>query len=176
MIETLLALEREQRFPPVEQWQPEQRGRMDLTIRADGSWWHEGAPIRRERLVKLLASILRHDEEGYWLVTPYEQLSVTVEDVPFLGVDLASGPDQDGAHQLVVTTNVGDVVALGEAHTLWVEDPEASPRPYVHVRGGLNARLTRPVFYRLVDGAEVRDGVVWVESQGRAFPLGSAGD
>ncbi|MEQ9317472.1 MAG: DUF1285 domain-containing protein, partial [Henriciella sp.] len=74
-------------LPPVETWNPERSADIDMEIRADGSWWHEGGEIKRDRLVRLFSTILRRDEDGsYWLVTPYEKVVVHVEDAPFIAV------------------------------------------------------------------------------------------
>ena len=77
---------------PVHLWNPENCGEMDLVIRADGVWMHEGSPIGRPQLVRLLATVLRKDPDGYYLVTPVEKLKITVEDVPFRAVRV----DRDG--------------------------------------------------------------------------------
>ena len=169
-------------LPPVERWNPPFSGEMDLRIARDGVWHHEGAPIQREALVRLFASILRRDEDGhYYLVTPVEKWRIRVDDAPFLAVRLdATGR---GLHQsLSFTTNVGDVVLAGPEHPLTVEYriPGGEPSPYLHVRGRLRALLTRAVFLELVELGEERptdqgrDYGVW--SQGLFFSLGRLDD
>ncbi|MDP1988855.1 MAG: DUF1285 domain-containing protein, partial [Phenylobacterium sp.] len=110
---------------------------------------------------------------GYWLVTPVEKMKITVEDAPFIAnaLDVAQ---MDGAPVLSFSTNVGDVVEAGPDNALRVEiDPTTQePRPYLHVRRGLEALISRPVFYELVEMAQERDGVLGVESAGVWFPLG----
>ena len=101
-------------LPPVHLWNPEHCGDIDMRIKADGSWWHEGTRIGREKLVRLFSTILRKDEDGEtYLVTPYEKVIVHVEDAPFLAIRVdragAPGPDQ----RLVFTTNVGDFAVAG---------------------------------------------------------------
>ena len=172
-------------LPPVERWNPPLSGIMDLRIHRDGSWQHEGQPIRREALVRLFASILRRDpDDQYYLVTPVEKWQIQVEDAPFRAVRLdASGHGRD--QTLVFTTNVGDVVTAGPAHPLSVEYTVVGgePAPYVHVRGRLRALLTRAVFLELAELGEpgepgyadpgpdgVADYGVW--SQGQFFVLG----
>ncbi|MEM7491988.1 MAG: DUF1285 domain-containing protein [Pseudomonadota bacterium] len=168
------------KLPPVDVWNPERSSDIDMEIRADGSWWHEGTKIKRERLVKLFSRILRRDEDGsYWLVTPYEKVVVHVEDAPFMAIRVdrsgVPGPDQT----LVFKTNLGDVTLAGPQAQLRVKtDPETlEPAPYILVRGRLEAKLTRPVFYELADMAVERDGqssVLGVWSQGAFFELGPA--
>jgi hypothetical protein len=151
-----------------------------MEIRADGSWWHEGDPINRERLVKLFSRILRKDEDGsVWLVTPYEKVIVHVADAPFLAVRVERAGEAGPQQTLAFVTNLGDVTLAGPDAPLRVEtDPETGePSPYVLVRGQLEAKLARPVFYELANMAEpAPDGsdMLGVWSQGVFFPLGPA--
>ena len=168
---TLLDAASSRRHPPVEQWHPERTGDIDIRIAADGRWFHEGTEIKRARLVALFATVLRRDDDGYYLVTPVEKLRIVVEDAPFLATDM----DSDGAgrtRRLIFTTNVGDHVLADAAHPIEVAERAGEPRPYVTVRGGLRARMTRSVFYRLVElGTPVEDRLeVW--SAGSGFVLG----
>ncbi len=159
-------------LPPVHLWNPAHCGEIDIVIRRDGLWFHEGTPIGREALVRLFSTVLRLDPDGFHLVTPVEKLKITVEDAPFLAVRV----DREG-EALRFVTNVGDVVEAGPENGLRVEiDPETGePAPYLHVRRGLEARLTRPVFYELVEMAQPREtaeGVRWgVASNGAWFPV-----
>ena len=167
----LLAAAGDRKLPPVHTWHPERVGDIDIRIAADGRWFHEGAEIKRERLVALFSTVLRLDDDGHCLVTPAEKLRIVVEDAPFLAVDMES----DGAgrsRRLIFATNVGDHVLADAAHPIEVEDRAGEPRPYITVRDGLRARLTRSVFYRLVDlGAPAGDELeVW--SAGSRFALG----
>ena len=162
-------------LPPVHLWNPAHSGEIDIVIARDGSWRHEGARIGREAMVRLFSTILRKDDDGVWLVTPVEKLRITVEDAPFVAVrvDRASGPDVEPA--LKFTTNVGDEVEAGPDNPIRVETDEGGePRPYVHVRRGLEALIARPVFYELVEMAEERAGRLGVESRGTWFDLGPA--
>ena len=168
------------KLPPVHLWNPDRSSDIQMEIRADGRWWHEGDEIKRERLVKLFSRILRRDEDGsHWLVTPYEKVVVHVADAPFLAVRVdrsgAPGPDQT----LVFKTNLGDVALAGPDAAIRVEtDPETlEPAPYVLVRGRLEAKLTRAVFYELADMAVAHEGsggMLGVWSQGTFFELGPA--
>lgn len=164
-------------LPPVHLWNPPHSGEIDIVIRSDGRWVHEGATIHREALVRLFSTVLRKDPDGYWLVTPVEKMKIRVEDAPFLAIRLDRRVDAEGAAQLVFQTNVGDEVLAGPDHAIRVEVDAQSgePRPYLHVRRGLEALIARPVFYELVDMAETRDGVLGVASGGAWFPLDGTG-
>ena len=154
-------------------------GNFDIHISRDGTWWYRGSPIGRIPLVKLFASVLQRDEAGtYWLVTPVERGRITVEDAPFTAVELTvTGEGQEQI--LVFRTNLDDNVSADESHPLRVDDDKVTrtPNPYILVRDGLEARLTRSVFYQLVDlGSEERvgDSVLFgVWSTGKFFPLGN---
>ncbi len=166
------------RLPPVELWNPDRCGDIDMVIRADGSWWHEGTQIKRERLVKLFSRILRRDADGQtYLVTPYEKVIVHVEDAPFLAVrvDQTGGPGPDQV--LTFQTNLGDVTLAGPDVPLRVETNArtGAPAPYVRVRGRLEAKITRAVFYELADlsvPSPHDPATLGVWSQGAFFPLG----
>lgn len=157
-------------LPPVHLWNPEHCGEIDIVIRRDGVWMHEGSLIGREALVRLFSTVLRKDPDGYHLVTPVEKLKITVEDLPFRAVAVRRDGDD-----LIFTTDVGDEVRAGEADAIVVEtDPETGePAPRVHVRRDLWARIARSVFYELVEMAEEVDGRLVVRSGGRAFSLGA---
>ncbi len=158
-------------LPPVHLWNPQRSGEIDIVIRKDGSWVHEGGVIRREALVRLFSTILRKDPDGIWLVTPAEKLRIKVEDAPFVAVRV----DRVG-EGLRFITNVGDEVEAGPDHPIRVAaGPGGEPRPYLHVRGGLEALIARPVFYELAELAEEREGVPGVASNGAWFPLEPAG-
>jgi len=145
--------------PPVDQWH-------------DGSWVHEGSVIHRQPLVRLFASILRLDDERYFLVTPVEKLEITVEDAPFAATYMEvihpGTPDQS----LAFTTNVGDQVICDESHPLSVQySVDGEPSPYVVVRSRLSALLTRSVWIELAELATEQDGVAGVHSRGTFFAL-----
>lgn len=163
--------------PPVDAWNPSHCGEAGLEILRDGSWRHEGARITRESLVRLFASILRKDEDGQtYLVTPVEKIRVHVADAPFTAVRVDRAGEGTDAQTLVFTTNVGDVVVAGPENPIRVvTDPETQePRPYVLVRGRLEARILRAPFYEMVDWAQAREGRLSVQSAGAWFELGDA--
>jgi hypothetical protein len=163
-------------LPPVHLWNPAHSGAIDIVIKRDGTWLHEGAPINREALVRLFSSVLRLDPDGLQLVTPVEKLRITAEDAPFLAVRVDRVGDA-----LQFTTNVGDVVTAGPGNAIRVaaEPGSDEPAPYLHVRRGLEARINRPVFYELVEMAEERDTPegpqLGVASGGAFFPIGPVG-
>jgi hypothetical protein len=151
-----------------------------MRIARDGTWFYRGSPIGRIALVKLFASVLRREPDGtYWLVTPAERGRIEVEDVPFLAVALTvqgEGREQ----QLIFRTNLDDIVTAGPDQPLRVETAASGePTPYILVRVGLEARLTRSVFYDLVDlgsAEQIENGSqfgIW--SQGKFFRLGDPG-
>lgn len=159
-------------LPPVHLWNPAHCGDIDIVIRRDGVWMHEGSPIGRAELVRLFSTVLRKDPDGYCLVTPVEKLSIRVEDLPFRAVAVEIGDDA-----LTFTTDVGDVVEAGPDHLIEVETDATTgePAPRLHVRADLWARIARPVFYELVERAAVEDGRLTVRSNGAAFALGPRG-
>jgi hypothetical protein len=153
-------------------------GDLGMRIARDGTWYYNNSPIGRLPLVKLFATVLRRDPAGvYWLVTPAERGRIAVEDVPFIAVELdARGEGRE--QELIFRTNLDDFVTADADHPLRVEIREpGGPHPYLSVRNGLEARLARSVFYRLVEfGCEERvgDAVMFgAWSKGTFFPLGS---
>jgi hypothetical protein len=156
-------------------WNPAHCGEIDIVIKKNGLWFHEGTPIGREALVRLFSTVLRKDPDGIYLVTPVEKMKITVEDAPFIAVRV----DREG-EALKFLTNVGDVVEAGPENAIRVEmNPETGePHPYLHVRRGLEALIARPVFYELVELAEERDTPegprLGVTSNGAWFPVGPA--
>lgn len=171
LFDHLSARQAGKKLPPVRDWDPPRTGTIDIVIRRDGTWYHEGEPIRRQPLVNLFATVLRRDPEGYFLVTPAEKLLIEVEDAPFVAIDMEVKGEGD-ATELLFSTNVDDHVVADARHPLWVEEHGDEPRPYVEVRDGLNALLSRAVFYRLVDQARQEGDELAVYSCGQRFVLG----
>lgn len=140
------------KLPPVEKWNPPFCGDLDMRIAVDGTWFYLGTPIGRPGLVRLFSTILRREEDGrYVLVTPVEKVGIRVDDAPFVAVRVDASGEGEG-QSLQFTTNVGDVTSAGTAHPIRVafRGEEREPRPYLHVRNGLEARISRAVFYELV--------------------------
>ncbi len=186
-IVTAVTSEKRKGPPPVERWNPPFCGDIDMRIAADGTWFYQKTPIGRPALVKLFASILKREGEKYFLVTPVEKVGITVEDVPFLAVELALiEPEQRllrddlANHVLRFRTNVDDWVDAGSGHALRFEMQAANGglKPYLHVRRELWAKVTRALFYDLVELGEERviDGkaMFGVASGGEFFAMAEA--
>jgi hypothetical protein len=146
-------------LPPVDRWEPPFCGDLDMEIRADGTWFYMGTPIGRAPLVRLFSTVLRKDEDGKtYLVTPVEKVGIRVEDAPFVAVEMSASA-RDGVEVLTFRTNVGDVVEAGPEHGLRfsIVGENHELKPYLHVRGRLEALVSRAVMYDLVERGEVRE-------------------
>ena len=142
-----------------------------MRIARDGTWFYEGTPIGRERLVRLFSTILRKDADEYVLVTPVEKVSIEVEDVPFVAVDFTA-KGAGTAQTLTFHTNVGDDALANKDHPMRVvRASDGEPTPYILVRDALEARIDRKSFYRLVDLGTHKDGWFGVWSGGTFFPI-----
>jgi hypothetical protein len=171
----LTRLHAAQQHPPVERWNPPHCGDSEMRIARDGRWWHQGQPIDRPEMVRLFSTILRREGDGgFVLVTPVEKLSIAVDDAPFVATELRREGD-GAAARLAFRLNTGEVVIAGPEHALRFADSAGEPRPYLHVRAGLEALIARPVYYELAAIAlatgDDRPGV-W--SDGRFFPMAVA--
>jgi len=165
-------------LPPVEQWNPPFCGDIDMRIAADGTWFYQKTPIGRPGMVKLFASVLRREGDKYFLVTPVEKVGLVVEEVPFLAVELKVEHDARG-QLLRFLTNVDDWVDAGPGHALrFTLEPTGGLKPYLHVRRELWAKVTRALFYDLVELGEERavDGkpMFGVASGGEFFAMAEA--
>ena len=159
-------------LPPVQDWNPPFCGDLDMRIARDGTWFYQGTPIRRPALVRLFSTILRRDGDDYFLVTPVEKVGITVDDAPFVAVDV----EAEGTGQVQILrfeTNVGDHVTAGPDHPIRVErDPETGePSPYVLVRANLEALIDRKSFYRMVEIGEREGGWFGLWSGGEFFGI-----
>ncbi len=159
-------------LPPVHKWNPPFCGDLDMRIARDGTWYYLGTPIGRFELVRLFSSILRKDDDKYFLVTPVEKVGITVDDAPFVAVDFESEGEGE-AQTLTFHTHVGDQAIAGPDHPIRViRDPETGePSPYVLVRANLEALIDRKSFYRLVDLGAHHDGWFGLWSLGQFFPI-----
>ena len=159
-------------LPPIELWNPPFCGDLDMRIARDGTWFYEGTPIGRPGLVKLFSSILKKEDEDYFLVTPVEKVGIIVDDAPFVAVDFEV--QGEGADQvLTFVTQVDDVMVASDVLPIRVErDPcTGEPSPYVRVRRNLDALIDRKSFYRLVELAVHNEGWFGLWSSGRFFPI-----
>lgn len=164
-------------LPPVEKWNPPFCGDIDMEIRADGTWFYMGTPIGRAPLVRLFSTVLRKDEDGKtYLVTPVEKVGIRIVDAPFLAVEMNASV-RDGQAVLTFRTNVGDVIEAGKAHPIRfvIHGDNNELKPYLHVRGRLDALVSRAVMYQLVELGETVDvdGVAMfcLRSGGETFPV-----
>ena len=169
----------ERGLPPVHLWNPPFCGDLDMRIAADGTWYYLKTPIGRQALVKLFASVLKREDDSYYLVTPVEKCGIVVEDAPFLAVELNVERGERG-QVLRFRTNVDDWVACGPGHALRFEpeDGTGGLKPYLHVRRDLWAKVTRALFYDLVELGEEREVagelMFGVASDGEFFTMAPA--
>ena len=162
---------------PVEKWNPEYCGELDIVIKRDGTWFYMGTPIGRKRLVELFATVLRKDEDGEtYLVTPVEQIKIKVEDAHFIAVEMNQSMEND-EQVLTFRTNVGDVVEAGVDNPIRFVTVEGNEgiKPYINIRGRLEAVLARAVMYELIaHGEEITingEEMFAVRSKGAVFPI-----
>lgn len=165
-------------LPPVHLWNPPFCGDLDMRIAADGTWFYLGTPIGRPALVRLFSTILKREGDSYFLVTPVEKVGIRVDDAPFLAVAMTVEGDGEG-RVLKFRTNVGDEVTCNAGHGLRFETrDDGGLVPYLHVRAGLWAKVTRALYYDLVDMGRQRmvDGrmMFGVASAGTFFAMATA--
>jgi uncharacterized protein len=142
-------LAQQAKLPPVDSWNPSHCGHSDMRIARDGTWFHQGSPIGRPAMVQLFATILRRESDGrFVLVTPVEKLDIDVEDAPFVAVEMKAEGEGESM-RLAFRLNTGDLITASAAHPLRFDAREDGPRPYLHVRGGLEALVARSVYYEL---------------------------
>jgi len=164
-------------LPPVEKWNPDFCGDLDMVIKSDGTWFYMGTPIGRQALVKLFSTVLRKDEDGKtYLVTPVERVGITVEDAHFIAVEM-NARDEDGEQIITFRTNMDDLFEAGPDNPMRfvIVEENDGVKPYVLVRGRLEAVLARSVMYELIaHGEEIEvDGVLMfaIRSNGITFPV-----
>jgi hypothetical protein len=173
-------VESQVRLPPVHLWNPPFCGDLDMRIGSDGTWFYMGTPIGRPALVRLFSTILKREGGKHFLVTPVEKVGIRVDDAPFLAVEMRK--ETDGASNLLrFRTNVDDWVRCDAEHRLRFEAAaDGGLTPYLHVRSDLWAKVTRALYYDLVDMGEERmiDGreMFGVASAGEFFPMADAGE
>jgi hypothetical protein len=162
----------QRRLPPVDRWNPERCGHSGMRIARDGTWYHDGEPIRRPAMVRLFSTVLRREPDGrHMLVTPVEKLEIDVEGAAFRAVEMESEGTGE-QRRIALRLDSGDALILGPDHPLRLVANEHGPSPRVAVRHGLEAELARPVYYQLADIALAEDHDppgVW--SDGAFFPL-----
>ena len=160
------------RLPPVELWNPPHCGDSEMRIARDGTWYHQGRPIRRPAMVRLFSTVLRREPDGsHVLVTPAERLTILVESTAFRALEMVS-QGEGAERRIALKLDSGDVVLVGPEHPLTLIEGERGPSPRVLVRHGLEAELARPVYYELAELALSEGGDppgIW--SSGTFFPL-----
>jgi len=163
-------------IPPLEKWQPERQGEMDLVIKANGEWWHEGTKITRQSLVDLFASILWQEGSDYYLKTSVEKLRINVEDVPFLITEVnVIEQKEQGTSLIEFITSTGDVVHLDDEHPLEMGEYQGEERPYIEIRFGMKGLVSRNVLMHLTKIGELteQDGKtsLTLHSGGKAYSV-----
>lgn len=163
---------KERRLPPVDRWNPEECGHSEMRIARDGTWYHQGSAINRPEMVRLFSTVLRRESDGrHMLVTPQEKLEIDVDVTAFRAVDMTiegCGRDQT----IAILLDSGDAVILGPEHPLSIVETSEGVSPRIGVRHGLEAELSRPIYYELADLALADEGGhlgIW--SQGTFFSL-----
>ena len=142
----------------------------NIHIDSNGKWFHQGIEIKRKSLVKLFASVLtKLDDDCYWLITPAERGKITVQDAPFYVNNIEikkNAPNQ----KIILKTSLDEEITLGKKHLIRIEydtqNPNKGPRPYVNIRGRLDALIARSVYYQLADIAQQKDEQFFVISDG----------
>jgi len=160
------------RLPPVDKWNPDRCGHSEMRIARDGTWYHQGRPIRRPAMVRLFSSVLRREADGsHVLVTPIEKLEIDVEGTAFRAIEMES--EGEGRGRIVAfRLDSGDAVILGPDNPLRIVADEHGPNPRILVRHGLEAEISRPLYYDLAELAIAEGNTppgIW--SSGTFFPL-----
>jgi uncharacterized protein len=162
----IAALVVSRKLPPLDQWSPERVGGSEMRIAADGRWYHQGGEIRRAAMVRAFSSLLMRDAVGqHWLITPQERLAIEVEDAAFIAVDVKQEGDS-----LAFRLNTDDLVVAGRDNPIRAEGDPDTPKLYLGVRYGTEARLNRSTYGQLIEIA-LESGALSVSSQGVTFPL-----
>ena len=162
----------ERRLPPVERWNPEHCGHSDMRIARDGTWYHQGSPINRPAMVRLFSTVLRREPDGrHMLVTPVEKLEIDVEATAFRATEMqteGAGRDRNVAFRL----DSGDAIVAGSSNPIRIVETADGPSPRVEVRHGLEAELSRGIYYELAELAlEEGNDPPGLWSSGSFFPL-----
>jgi hypothetical protein len=162
-------------LPPVELWNPDFCGDMNMQIKSNGDWWHEGTPIGRKKLFKLFSTIIKKEDDDYFLVTPVEKIGIKVEWKPFVIIDF-DVKEINSKSVFQFTDNCDNVILLEKPNQLELSLFKDEKLPIINVRRNLYASFTRSCYYRLIDTAEPveKNGitVIKIKSNGHDFILG----
>ena len=143
-------------IPPLDQWHPKHCGAMDLKVKANGEWWHEGQLIKRQSMIDLFSTVLWKEGGKFYLKTPVEQIEIEVEDEP-LFVNSVEQIQLEGLNYIQLSTTTQDVVIVDQEHPIFMREFDGELRPYVHVRFGINALIQRASFFHLVEMGELME-------------------
>ena len=143
-------------IPPLDQWHPKHCGAMDLKVKANGEWWHEGQLIKRQSMIDLFSTVLWKEDGRFYLKTPVEQIEIEVEDEP-LFVNSVEQIQLEGLNYIQLSTPTQDVVIVDQEHPIFIREFDGELRPYVHVRFGINALIQRASFFHLVEMGELME-------------------
>ena len=143
-------------IPPLDQWHPKHCGAMDLKVKANGEWWHEGQLIKRQSMIDLFSTVLWKEDGRFYLKTPVEQIEIEVEDEP-LFVNSVEQIQLEGLNYIQLSTTTQDVVIVDQEHPIFIREFDGELRPYVHVRFGINALIQRASFFHLVEMGELME-------------------
>ena len=157
-------------IPPLEQWQPKHCGKMDLTVKANGEWWHEGQLIKRQALINLFSTVLWKEDGKFYLKTPAEQIEIQVEDEP-LFISQVDQVEIAGKRYIQLTSTTQDEIIVDEAHPIFMREFAGELRPYIAVRFGINALIQRSTFFHLIEMGELFEN-----AQGEAVLSLKSGD
>ena len=143
-------------IPPLDQWHPKHCGAMDLKVKANGEWWHEGQLIKRQSMIDLFSTVLWKEDGRFYLKTPVEQIEIEVEDEP-LFVNSVEQIQLEGLHYIQLSTTTQDVVIVDQEHPIFMREFDGELRPYVHVRFGINALIQRASFFHLIEMGQLME-------------------
>ena len=143
-------------IPPLDQWHPKHCGAMDLKVKANGEWWHEGQLIKRQSMIDLFSTVLWKEDGRFYLKTPVEQIEIEVEDEP-LFVNSVEQIQLEGLNYIQLSTTTQDVVIVDQEHPIFMREFDGELRPYVHVRFGINALIQRASFFHLIEMGELME-------------------
>ena len=141
-------------IPPLDQFNPKHCGAMDLKVKANGEWWHEGQLIKRQALIDLFSTVLWKEDGKFYLKTPVEKIEIEVEDEP-LFVNQVDQVEVEGKRYIQLTTTTQDVVIVDQEHPVFMREYSGELRPYVYVRFGINALIQRSAFFHLIEMGEL---------------------
>lgn len=143
-------------IPPLDQWHPKHCGAMDLKVKANGEWWHEGQLIKRQSMIDLFSTVLWKEDGKFYLKTPVEQIEIEVEDEP-LFVNQVDQVEINQQTFLQLTTTTQDVVIVDQEHPIFMREFNGELRPYIHMRFGINALIQRASFFHLIEMGELME-------------------